>query len=285
MNNQQEKVLPSAIRYPLIAALALLFIIGAITLLYERNILPIAGPFVAMAATPVILLFAYWWQGKKLTQTTKKLGSQLSYLNGALVSLGGLPLRWPEGYSKELAEKKSFTPIEKSIINIHLAQRMLHGQHFIEANSAIQNLLSEKPALSQVDPRLEKELEKVTALANRLAKVDARIKRQRQKGQKSSSSRTEKGLEELDQELKSLSEKLRAIDNLPTSTPQKLVNHEDETTYTNSVKRGMELAEGSSSLIQQRKFAEIQPLLDELNELSKTVWTYDQQHQLTARVA
>ena len=65
----------------LLALVIVFFGVSLVYVLYDRGVLPVAGPFVALLVVPLILfLRAYWWQGK-VTRLARQAAGHLTTLS------------------------------------------------------------------------------------------------------------------------------------------------------------------------------------------------------------
>jgi len=84
-------VWPAYVRYPVIVVLAGVGMIGVITLAYGAGWLSIAGPFVAVVATSVIVFVVLWWRSWRLERLAAVAADLLRELGPAIAEERRLP--------------------------------------------------------------------------------------------------------------------------------------------------------------------------------------------------
>lgn len=89
--DERPGVWPAQVRYPVIAVLAGVGLIAAITVVYDAGWLPLAGPFVAVVVAAVIVFVVMWWRGRRLRRLATTAARQLEELGPAIAHERGLP--------------------------------------------------------------------------------------------------------------------------------------------------------------------------------------------------
>ena len=73
-------VWPAWVRYLVLAAVVAVAGTGLVTLLYDRQLLPLAGPFAALLVAPLVVGVALWWWSRRLGRSEARLRDGLSGL-------------------------------------------------------------------------------------------------------------------------------------------------------------------------------------------------------------
>lgn len=139
--NKDIKPLPISIRYPIIAILSLLFVVGIVALLYDQKLIPMTGPILALATVPVILFVVRWWKLRGIDSLSKSI---LEDLQAYKKVLNYKKATYPAHVPQDLADGqpgRHIITFDQGLAHIESDIQLVEKQQYHSTTMALDNLI------------------------------------------------------------------------------------------------------------------------------------------------